>query len=372
MSHFNFRLLTLLAATCASSATALVWQNQSVRTPISDMTSATQSPIKPSATLHLISWQATPMEAPTHSLPTPFPGVFRGDWGEKPVYAHNDRVNDQGAVYLSLVNDNQNQPPALSPQYWRLLQPARPHDETACHFPHSGQDLRDCDFSSESSLKDLDVSGAQLAHSRLQGELGSADLSHADLSGATVIGSLVISPETRLEHANLSGLQAGGNNPVFAEAAQLTGINLSHANLYGAKMNAARLEGAQLTEATLTGADLSATQLQHSDLRKADLTYANLTAATLSGATLNQADLTQANLRDTDFSAANLNAANLAGADLTGSNLAGASLHGTDLTAAQGLETVLIDRQTDFTLAICPDGHTVDGTQIKTCLGHGF
>jgi uncharacterized protein YjbI with pentapeptide repeats len=299
-------------------------------------------------------------------------GVFRGDWGETPVYAKNDRVNHEDAAYLSLENGNQNQPPAVSPNYWRLLKTFQAADAQACAAPKSGADLSKCDFSDEVSLKDRDLSGAVLKKARLSGELGSANLNGADLSGAAVIGSLVIGPNTRLENANLSKLQSDGNNPLIADSADLNHANLSEAKLYGAKLNHVNLAGARLTGGTLTGAELSASRLEGAELGKSNLSFANLTGGFLVHASLGEADLSESNLTDADLSQTNLRQANLAGADLKGSDFSGADLNGADLRSAKNTELALIDAQTDFTSAICPDGVTVDGTQVTTCVGHGF
>lgn len=299
------------------------------------------------------------------------PGIFRGDWGETPVYGKNDRVNYQSAAYLSLEDENQNRPPSLSPDFWRMVKKAGDSNE-ACYLPGPQAKLSECDFTEENSLKDRDLSGADLSKTRLNGELGTANLSGADLSGAAVVGSLIISPETLIDHANLSGLQAGGNNPLIAESANLNGSNFADANLYGAKMKGANLEGANLTGATLTGADLASTHLASADLSKTDLTYANLAESFLSGSTLSLADLAEADLSRADLSLANLHDANLAGANFAGADLSGADLRGANLTDGQGADSALINAQTDFTAAICPDGVTVDGIRITTCVGHGF
>lgn len=299
-------------------------------------------------------------------------GLYRGDWGETPIYAQHDRVDYQGAAYLSLADGNQNQPPASSPAFWQFLRPTPTHDEAACLAPAPGANLSDCDFSSAQNLQGLDLHGADLSGARLDGDLGAANLSGADLHGAAVVGSLTIHPETRLDKANMSGLQTGGNNPLIAEAAHLQGVNLNGAGLYGAKLKGADLTGASLKGATLSGADMASAQLQGSNLSKADLTYSHLAAGDLDKANLNQADLTDADLTDAKLSRASLRNANLAGSQLAGADLSGSDLRGANLAQAQGADSAIYDHATDFTAAICPDGVTVDGTQVTTCVGHGF
>lgn len=303
---------------------------------------------------------------------TKLPGVFRGDWGDKPVYGKGDRVNHEGAVYLSLRGDNQNQAPALNPAYWQLIKPAKDKDPALCLSPAPGADLGECDFTGDLVLKDLDLSGANLSKARLSGDLGVADLSGANLSRVAVLGSLIIGPDTRIDHANLSGLQSDGNNPVIAESADMNSSNLSNASLYGARMKGVNLENATLTGAKLTGADLTSAQFQAATLRQTDLTYANLSSGNFNNASMNEANLSESSLNGASFSQANLQHANLAGADLSEADLTGTNLSGANLAGGHGAETAHIDRQTNFTSAICPDGVTVDGTQVTTCVGHGF
>ncbi|TPQ27361.1 pentapeptide repeat-containing protein [Methylomonas koyamae] len=313
--------------------------------------------------------------SPNEPNPAPagkLPGVFRGDWGETPIYAANDRVNYAGSAYLSLQAENQNQVPDSSPNYWRWLKTYKAADLETCRNAKAGDDLTRCDYSESTSLKDRNLAGAVLFKARLGGELGRADLSGADLSGAAVIGSLVIGAETRLAGANLSSLQSDGNNPLIAESANLQQTNFSQANLSGAKLAGADMSQAQLAHATMTGAELSGTQLANADMRNSNLSYANLAGAALTDTRLQEANLSDANLNDALLADADLQQANLAGAELGGSDLSGADLRGADLSAAKGSERAIIDSRTQFLSAICPDGVMVDGTQVTTCVGHGF
>lgn len=320
------------------------------------------------------STQANTLQAgaPASQKQKRMPGIFRGDWGETPVYSKNDRVNYARGAYLSLADDNQDQPPDVSLGFWRLLRQFKAVHEENCFSPAPGLDMGECDFTELGSLKDRDLHDAVLTKARLNGELGSANLSGANLSRAAVIGSLVISPNTRLDHADLSHLQSDGNNPVIAEAANLSNTNFTKANLYGAKLQQADLTGAKLTEAILTGSQLASARFNNTDLNKADMAYSNLSASTMTNAVMTEANLEQADLSQADLSNANLQKANFAGSQLAGTNFSGADLRGVNLSAAQGADTAIIDSQTNFTAAICPDGVTVDGTQVTTCVGHGF
>ena len=80
-------------------------------------------------------------------------------------------------------------------------------------------------------------------------------------------------------------------------------------------------------------ADLSGANLSEANLFNADFTLANLSAANLSGADLSEADLTGADLHE----------ANLSGACLIGADLRGANLHKAELPIYryEGLEQLL-------------------------------
>lgn len=300
------------------------------------------------------------------------PGIFRGDWGETPIYRKNDRVNFERGAYLSLDDDNQNQPPTSSPGHWRLVLKFKAVNEENCFSPAAGLDMGECDFTESGSLKDKDLHGALLTKAQLNGELGSADLSGANLSGAAIIGSLVISPDTRLDHTNLSGLQSDGNNPLIAESANLANTNFTKANLYGAKLKNADLTGTKMSETILIGSQLISAHFDNADLKKADMAYTNLSASSLTNAVMTEVNLEQSDLSQADLSNTNLERANFAGSQLAGANFSGANVRGVNFSAAQGADTTIVNGQTDFAAAICPDGVTVDGTQVTTCFGHGF
>ena len=70
--------------------------------------------------------------------------------------------------------------------------------------------------------------------------------------------------------------------------------------------------------------------LSGADLSRANLSWANLSGADLSRANLSWANLSWANLSGADRSWANLSWANLSGADLSWANLSGADLSGAD------------------------------------------
>nr|WP_228504418.1 pentapeptide repeat-containing protein [Listeria monocytogenes] len=106
------------------------------------------------------------------------------------------------------------------------------------------------------------------------------------------------------ERANLSGA-----NLSYADlsCANLRGANLSYADLRRADLSCAYLRRADLRGADLRRADLSCADLRRADLRRADLSCAYLRRADLRGADLRRADLSCADLRRADLSCADLN-----------------------------------------------------------------
>ncbi len=133
--------------------------------------------------------------------------------------------------------------------------------------------------------------------------------------------------------------------------ADLSGCDLSGANLARSVLHGARLIGADLSGATLIRCDLSLSRLKGAVLRSADmhgavLHKANLEAADLSDANLTMAQgswafLPRANLAEANLTNADLRGANLAGCDffesiLIGANLKGAYMEGAQLDMARG------------------------------------
>jgi len=132
-------------------------------------------------------------------------------------------------------------------------------------------------------------------------DLSGADLSNADLSDV-----------------NLSGADLSDVN--------LSSADLNHANLSEANLSSADLNHANLSEVDFSGADLTMADLSSTDLRDANLHDANLSDTKLNKANISGADLTGANLNSADLSGADLNFANFRDADLSGANLSGTNL----------------------------------------------
>jgi uncharacterized protein YjbI with pentapeptide repeats len=159
-------------------------------------------------------------------------------------------------------------------------------------------------------------------------DLSGADLSRANLRGANLMRAGLSA--ANLSHANLRGADL--------RSANLVGADLIDASVTRANLSAAILSGANLSRAYLVGADLSEAFLSVANLRNANLSGADLRSANLVGA-----DLIDASVSRADLSAANLRNANLSGAIVNGAHLAQARLYGTvfgdlNLSGVIGLE----------------------------------
>jgi uncharacterized protein YjbI with pentapeptide repeats len=177
-------------------------------------------------------------------------------------------------------------------------------------------------------IRDRNLSGVDLSDA----DLSRANLNFAKLSGADLSGA-------DLNHANLNSAYLSGTDLSDANliSADLSGADLSDANLIRAYLSDAALSGANLSGADLSGANLRIADWSSAYLTSADLSDiyrsgADLSGADLSGANLFGANLIRANLSDANLSGANLSDANLSGANLSGANLSGADLSGANLS----------------------------------------
>jgi len=168
-----------------------------------------------------------------------------------------------------------------------------------------------------------------------------ADLSGVNLSGADLCGA-------NFKEANLRGADLS--------KAELHGVNFHKANLHGADLTEANLPDAilaqaDLTEASLTKADLHGAYLGKADLRRADLAEANLCHACLYGTNASEANLSLADLSQVNFTKANLSGANLLWVDLSQAGFSETDFSGAfvgwtkfgniDLRAVKGVDTVI-------------------------------
>jgi uncharacterized protein YjbI with pentapeptide repeats len=183
-----------------------------------------------------------------------------------------------------------------------------------------------------------ELSGADLS----EADLGKAYLTGANLSGAVLSKANLIGAyltSANLSEVNLIGAYLNGAVLILTE---LRGANLSGAILIGTNLSKAILNEANLNGAFFRGAKLSKADLRKANLSGADLKGAYLNGANLSGADLNVAYLNGADLNGANLREANLRNAHLSGADLRKADLSRASLIGADLTGADLSEASLI------------------------------
>ena len=119
----------------------------------------------------------------------------------------------------------------------------------------------------------------------------------------------------------------------------LSGANLSKANLGWADLIEANLSGADLREAILWNTALSGADLSGANLYRAELGRAGLAKANLGGAHLREANLAEVVFADLRGSAASLKNADLSGARFTRRGEGDASSGFLELATAEGLET---------------------------------
>jgi uncharacterized protein YjbI with pentapeptide repeats len=184
------------------------------------------------------------------------------------------------------------------------------------------------------------------------------DLTGVNLSGANLSG--VDLSEVNLSEASLSGADL---SEAKLYAACLTGANLSHANLSGAVLNGALFTLADLSGASLSSADLRSPGFLLSDclyqLRRASfdaivkaMRRHDLLQTYLLKANLHSCDLRSAHLQGAMFHQASLSQANLRGAEICKTDFQEADLSGADLRGACityiNLRHTLITRKTQI------------------------
>ncbi|GGX16788.1 pentapeptide repeat-containing protein [Streptomyces chartreusis] len=238
-------------------------------------------------------------------------------------------------------------------------------------------------------LDGADLTGAKLVGTNLTdarlftANLTGADLSQADLTRAYMSGVKLTSDPTNPElfTANLTGpnLSQADLTRAYRSGVNITGdldrgmarAKLVGTNLTGADLSQADLTGADLSQADLTGADLSQANLTGANLRQANLTSVNLgdailTSAKLVGADLTDAYLANANLTGADLSQADLTRAHMSGANLNGASLPGANLFGANLGTVMGLTTEQVRYASVGAETVLPPGLRMNGGPSTT------
>src|SRR6478672_3196465 len=140
----------------------------------------------------------------------------------------------------------------------------------------------------------------------------------------------------------------------------LSGSDLSDANLYYSILFDADLSDTNLNRANLSYSNLSYTNLNRANLIGADLSDTNLNRANLSYSNLSYTNLNRANLIGADLSGTKLYRADLSGTILSGTILSGTILSGADLSGAitlkpRYIQKLFIDENTVITGGITDD-----------------
>jgi uncharacterized protein YjbI with pentapeptide repeats len=180
-------------------------------------------------------------------------------------------------------------------------------------------------------------------------DLSGANLTDANLMKADLRGALF--DRANLSRADLSGadLRQAYLSRADLSKADLSRANLSRANLSGADLSGAILIEATLRQANLSGADLSKAILIEADLNEAILSGANLIEANLIEAILNRAKLIKADLSRANLSGANLRGSIMIQTDCSGANLTGCNVYG--LSAWD----LILTKSTQLDLIITPE-----------------
>ncbi|MEO8613459.1 MAG: pentapeptide repeat-containing protein [Chloroflexota bacterium] len=158
-------------------------------------------------------------------------------------------------------------------------------------------------------------------------------IAHTDLSGINLSGaelSWTRMYNTNFHNANL--YQANFNHSILPEVdfsqADLREADFNECNLTDSDLSGANLSKAQLYLAELVDANLSDADLTEADLAVSRLTGANFSRATLKHANLVRSNLSQANLLNANLEGANLTEAVLVDTDLSGANLSDCRIYG--------------------------------------------
>ena len=106
----------------------------------------------------------------------------------------------------------------------------------------------------------------------------------------------------RIEALGHLGKEGASLHRLIAKNCHLAGVNLSGADVSNADLSGNNLIGANFSGANLGRANLSGSNLINANFFGADLRYADLSRATLGGANLNGADLEGANLNAMHYS----------------------------------------------------------------------
>jgi len=128
-------------------------------------------------------------------------------------------------------------------------------------------------------------------------DLSGVDLSNADLRGAIFV-------ETDLSGANLEGANFGGATLINVD---LTGAKLSGADFGGSEINSVNLNGASIQDGNFVGSSIADSTFNNADLTRANFVASDIIDSSFDNANLQDAILAEANLIGTNLNLANTN-----------------------------------------------------------------
>jgi uncharacterized protein YjbI with pentapeptide repeats len=174
-----------------------------------------------------------------------------------------------------------------------------------------------------------------------------------NLSGMSLPTVIFFNVDLQMFNFARSNLQGAEFWRINLEKADLSYTDLKKAQFQG-DLSGANLSHADLQQAVIKGSNLSQVNLSRSDLRQADisrsnLSHANLQGADFKGARLMELDLSSANLENTNmrdltfWNWVKIDNANLKGADFSGSHIVNAR----GLTCQQ-IQQAIIDQDTEL------------------------
>ena len=180
----------------------------------------------------------------------------------------------------------------------------------------------------ESTLTGANLTGANLTNARLD----YSTLTQANLSGAVVTGAYF----GRYDGQGTGITKEQLYSTASYQAKNLQGIGLVNYRLTGWDLSGQNLTNAQLDFSTLTNADLTGANLTSADLGNSRLTNANLTGAVVTGASFGRYDGQGTGItKEQLYSTASYQAKNLQGIGLRSNNLSGWDFSGQNLTNAR-------------------------------------
>lgn len=150
-----------------------------------------------------------------------------------------------------------------------------------------------------------------------------------------------------LTDAELAGLDLTGAD---LSDADLSGVNLARTNLNSSDLTGADLSGAAISGTFMRNVKLDGANLSNLDLTRAAFTPLSLAGANLDGANLQGLELVSVSFKGASATGTDLSNANLSGADLSGAALGGATMDGATLTGVTGLADEVLAQALGVTL----------------------